>query len=220
MALSRKKFLSCLITLLSPDLFSHREARGASKFPYTLQRKSGSKRKNPLRIFFILLLAATTLLYIPLSAWADTVTYQQGDGKGSPSDTDDSWLEGDSTSTNHGAELSILVDDSPNYHAVIKFPNIFGGGANQIPLGSTINSATLTLVVFDPGSDISVYQITESWVESQVTWNSRSSGVSWSNAGCDGTGSHKSSADDTFSPGSNGTYNRSPERFQRSLRVR
>ncbi|MGD2037980.1 MAG: DNRLRE domain-containing protein, partial [Desulfobacterales bacterium] len=135
-----------------------------------------------------------------------TVTYQKGDGKGSVSETDDASLRSDNPTTNYGSAVDILVDDTPDYHTVIKFPNIFGGGANQIPLGSTVTSATLTVEVYDPGTDIDVYQLTESWIEDQVTWNNRVTGTGWSNAGADGTSSHKAAADDTFT-GSTGTQN-------------
>jgi hypothetical protein len=133
-----------------------------------------------------------------------TIVYQRGDGKGSVSETDDASLRSDNPTLNYGADAALLVDNSPDYHAVIKFPNIFGGGANQIPLGSTITSATLTVEVFDPGTDITVYQLTESWIEGEVSWTNRVTGTAWSNAGADGTLSHKTTADDTFTNGSNG----------------
>ncbi len=136
---------------------------------------------------------------------SSTVTYQKGDGKGSVSETDDATLHSTNSTTNYGSDAALLIDDTPDLHAVIKFPNIFGGGANQIPLGSTITSATLTVEVFDPGTEIAVYQVTESWIEDQVSWTNRVTGTPWSNAGADGTLSHKATADDTFTNGSNGS---------------
>ena len=66
-------------------------------------------------------------------------------------------------------------------------------------MGSTINSATLTLNLFDTTvADPTVYQLTEGWTESQVTWNDRSTGVSWTNEGADGTGSRKATAEGNF----------------------
>jgi hypothetical protein len=90
----------------------------------------------------------------------------------------------------------------------IKFPNIFGAGANQIPLASTICSATLTLTIpSDTGDDPVVYQVTESWVEAEVTWNNRSAGQAWTNAGANGTGSHKTTAEGSLPAGSSGAQN-------------
>jgi len=92
---------------------------------------------------------------------------------------------------NFGARRSLNVDGRPHNHAILKFPNIFGNGADQIPLGSTINNAALTLNVSNSTDrDPTVYRIIESWTESEVTWSSRSDDVEWSNDGADGTGSH------------------------------
>ncbi|MCH8936325.1 MAG: DNRLRE domain-containing protein, partial [Gemmatimonadetes bacterium] len=49
------------------------------------------------------------------------------------------------------------------------------------------------------GDDRLVYQLIEGWVEATVTWNEASTGVSWTNAGADGTGSHKATAVGTLS---------------------
>ena len=127
------------------------------------------------------------------------VTYQQGDGQGSVSDIDDAKILEASATTNYGSTKDLLIDASPHEHTVIKFPNIFGGGANQIPLGSTIISATLTGQVYNGGDDMLLYQLIEGWVEASVTWNEASTGVSWTNAGADGTGSHKATSVGTLS---------------------
>ena len=118
------------------------------------------------------------------------VTYQEGDGKGSVSEGHDAKIQEGSPTSNFGSTTDMVIDASAHEHSVIKFPNIFGGGASQIPLGSTITSATLTLEVFDEGDDVLVYQLIEAWDEGQVTWNERITGTSWAAAGADGT-SHK-----------------------------
>ncbi len=134
-----------------------------------------------------------------------SVTYQTGDGKGSVSEADDAKLiDGGSADTNYGTTTDLEID-SGDKHSVIKFPNIFGGGADQIPLNSVIVSATLTLQVFDQGDDPLVYQLIEGWVESQVTYNDRITGVGWSNPGAGGTGSHKATADGSLPAGSTGS---------------
>ena len=133
------------------------------------------------------------------------VTYQKGDGKGSVSETDDAkLLDGGAANTNYGSTTDLEID-SGDKHSVVKFPNIFGGGADQIPLGSVIVSATLTLEVFDQGDDPLVYQLIEGWVESQVTYNDRITAVGWSNPGAGGTGSRKATADGSLPAGSTGT---------------
>ena len=57
----------------------------------------------------------------------------------------------------------------------------------------------MTLNLFDTTvADPTVYQLTEGWTESQVTWNDRSTGVSWTNEGADGAGSRKATAEGNF----------------------
>ena len=134
-----------------------------------------------------------------------SVSYQKGDGKGSVSEIDDAkFIDGGSANNNYGSTTDLEID-SGDKHSVVKFPNIFGGGADQIPLGSVIVSATLTLEVDNSGDDPLVYQLIEGWVESQATYNDRTTGVGWSNPGAGGTGSHKAVADGSLPAGSTGS---------------
>src|SRR4029077_5409961 len=55
------------------------------------------------------------------------------------------------------------------------FDNIFGSNPGQIPLGSTINSATLSLSVFNESNSsalISLYRMKNNWDQNIATWNS------------------------------------------------
>jgi hypothetical protein len=134
-------------------------------------------------------------------------TFQMGDGKGTASETDDAELIEATPDANSSTGDWVTTDASAHYHSMLKFPNVFGGGANQIPLGATINCATLTLDVRDfTGVNPTVYQLTESWVESEVTWNSRSTGVSWTDPGAEGTSSHKATGEGDFPMLTNGIH--------------
>ena len=113
---------------------------------------------------------------------------------------------------NQGGVTTCGVDQDGHDHCVLKFPNIFGNGANQIPLGSTIVSATLTLYVENDGANDGlscpqVFQLTESWTEAQATWDLRSTGVNWANPGADGTASHKPVAEGIIGCDPIGFYN-------------
>ena len=128
-------------------------------------------------------------------ARAEIVSYQKGDGKLSVSETDDARMNSGSPTTNYGGTDFLVVDQDAENHSVLKFPNIFGTGPNQIPPGSRILNATLTVWVFDAGQGDedcpSVYQLIEGFDEAQVTWNNRITAVPWSNTGADGPLSHK-----------------------------
>lgn len=136
------------------------------------------------------------LAFVAVSAEAEVVTYQKGDGKGSVSETDDTVIDEtvpNTTWVDDGQDISHFeVDLSAHRHTILKFPNIFGNGTDQIPPGSLILSATLTLNMDNEGTDCpDGYQLNEGWTESEATWNSRRTGVSWTDAGADGTTSHK-----------------------------
>ena len=119
--------------------------------------------------------------------------------------TNDSQISADSPDTNYGSGISITVDNlSPHAHAVIKFPNIFGNGAGQVPFNATILQAILTLVVFDSGNNMRAYRLKEDWLESQVTWRNRTVATLWGNDGADGEPSADTSYYETFAAGSTG----------------
>ncbi|MFY9462145.1 MAG: DNRLRE domain-containing protein, partial [Candidatus Sungiibacteriota bacterium] len=119
-----------------------------------------------------------------------TITYQKGDGKGLVSETDDGTLsskfvEGTlsrfSEYQGEGSENSLLLKrlletsggetTVETKRAVIKFPNIIGSGAGQIPRVAKITSATLKLVMnaFSSPAPLSasVYRILEDWSETE-----------------------------------------------------
>jgi hypothetical protein len=80
--------------------------------------------------------------------------------------------------TNFGTEGHVSADqqDFNNVRqGLLKFDGIFGNGPNQIPFGSTINSAILDLTIQDDSNaamQMSLYRMQQDWNESVVTWNS------------------------------------------------
>jgi len=61
---------------------------------------------------------------------------------------------------------------APNY-ALVRFDDVFGDSVGQVPLGATILSATLTLVLTDesavPAGEM--YETITAWDEATTTWN-------------------------------------------------
>jgi len=124
----------------------------------------------------------------------ETVTFS------GPAGTDDAQLyatddtstpEVEGPDTNAGTAANINVDGSnPHAHAVIKFLNVFGDGAGQVPLGSTIISSTLGINCTNSGNMMKLYRLTQNWNEDEVTWNNASSGELWADSGADGPGSN------------------------------
>jgi endonuclease/exonuclease/phosphatase family metal-dependent hydrolase len=96
-------------------------------------------------------------------------------------------------------------DDLENErHALLKFDT-----QNTIPAGSDVTSALLTVTVKDGSEDasrkIGVYQVTQSWTETQVTWNMRRDGEKWNKAGGD-LGSRLDDAVVSNKPGTKVTF--------------
>jgi hypothetical protein len=106
-----------------------------------------------------------------------TVTFQQGQGTGPYSGTQDTFVHQNFATTVEGSVVSWKWDteDPAGFQAfgLIRFDNIFGASAGQIPVGSTITSATLTLVSFNatatPAGTIN--EVAVDWQSSTATWN-------------------------------------------------
>jgi hypothetical protein len=104
---------------------------------------------------------------------------------------EDAQISADTPGANYGSGLSINVDgQSPHAHAVMQVPDLIGSGPNRVPPGAVIESATLELGCTNPGNVMRLYRLLEEWVESEVTWSERRSGVAWTVAGADGAGSN------------------------------
>ncbi|TWU27446.1 Calx-beta domain-containing protein [Bythopirellula polymerisocia] len=83
-----------------------------------------------------------------------------------------------SPDVNFGGEVSISPDQQDANgvrQALLQFDGIFGNGPGQIPLGATINSASIDLSVVNPsrsGMQMSFYRMLTPWTENTATWNS------------------------------------------------
>jgi hypothetical protein len=79
------------------------------------------------------------------------------------------------------SSINVDADDPPDsdeqVHALLRFDDIFGSGPGQIPPGSTIVSATLTLTTTDPGADATFHRMLSDWNEERSTWSSMVGGV-------------------------------------------
>ena len=106
----------------------------------------------------------------------------------------DAWIVQDKPQQNHGADLDLRVKPD----ASLERRTLIGFNLSSIPTSSTILSSTLRLyeTTTVAGQTITLYRLTNSWVESQVKWGLRSTGVSWSTAG----GDYQNTALATFAP--------------------
>jgi hypothetical protein len=70
-------------------------------------------------------------------------------------------------------------DPAPNrIRGLLRFDSIFGGNPGQIPFGSFISNATLTLVTEDLGGNpILIFRMLTDWNEATTTWNTMGGGI-------------------------------------------
>ncbi|MEM6398484.1 MAG: HYR domain-containing protein, partial [Bacteroidota bacterium] len=107
---------------------------------------------------------------------SETLQFQNGlsNAGGVYEGTDDTYIrEGVlNGNSNFGTSTEVTIDNSPLSQGLLQFTDIFGTDAGQIPPGSTITSATLTLDVFNiGGAGIEMSRVLGAWEESSVTWN-------------------------------------------------
>jgi hypothetical protein len=106
------------------------------------------------------------------------VSFQQGvDGYTGTQDAELHSVAGAATPLGAATTVSIDNDDAGVAQGVLRFDNIFGSGTGQVPLGSEILSAKLTLTQTDPGSSANFYRMLVPWDQSTVTWDSLVEGV-------------------------------------------
>jgi hypothetical protein len=95
-------------------------------------------------------------------------------GVGGYTGTQDTEISGDNPNTNYGTAGTVEIDrDGPgrDQQVLLRFDNIFGTGAGQVPLGATITSATLTLQVNDSGDSPTMHRMLVDWSQDTATFN-------------------------------------------------
>jgi hypothetical protein len=105
--------------------------------------------------------------------------------------TQDTWVSQANSGTSYGNSAAIVVDDDVNNsifndrrgQGLLRFEQMIGAGENQVPSGSTITSAILSIHVPDDidtpfaSPNFFVYLMTRPWDENS-TWDSLSGGLS------------------------------------------
>jgi hypothetical protein len=98
--------------------------------------------------------------------------------------TADTYISGDkkTSNSNYGAASSLIADGNPDFGALLKWD------LSSIPVGSTLQSATLSVNVTGASADTyEIYDLKRSWMELQATWNKAATGTNWQSAGAQGS---------------------------------
>ena len=105
--------------------------------------RSGTVRRLVL-VVSVLCLTTPAMAAAPAAAsTAVTKTFRQGDSTGSV--VRDGGVNGAAPNTNYATAGFVAVNVTSGGHALIRFDSLFGSGPNQIPYGSTITSATVSV---------------------------------------------------------------------------
>ena len=117
---------------------------------------------------------------VRLFDWEGLLTansYQQGTA--AYTGTVDTSITATSPGTSNGLLTTVTVGGPSAHTGLIRFDNLFGNGAGQIPLGSTITSASLQLNVTSGtavDSTIALHRVLTTWT-SDSTWTSLGGGL-------------------------------------------
>src|SRR5262245_27905057 len=124
--------------------------------------------------------ALGSLLLMPLGAWADSQSFQNGVAPTSAyAGSRDTKIKSDATG-NHGTETNLEIDGSPDYSVLLKWD------IASIPSGSTVTAASIVVNATDAGGTYKIYEMKRDWTETGATWAQYASGLSWQTAGASG----------------------------------
>ncbi|MEE8452562.1 MAG: Ig-like domain-containing protein [Thermoguttaceae bacterium] len=91
----------------------------------------------------------------------------------------DTYVQQNSPTKNNSRAVELNVDGEDGggqVQALLRYDNIFGPGAGQIPEGSTIYSASLVLQVTNAGDPMKVHRMLRPWNDTD-TWSSLGTGI-------------------------------------------
>lgn len=143
--------------------------------------------------------AGTAITYTPTAGFygSDRFSYTISDGQGGSATATvdvtvvksvsfqqaiDTFLQENSPAVNNSLAVSLNVDsDDPagsnkDVQTLVRFENLFGPDVSQIPVGATLQSATLQLQVTNPGNSMNLHRMVPNWAATD-TWDTLVGGV-------------------------------------------
>ncbi|HUW31627.1 MAG TPA: DNRLRE domain-containing protein [Planctomycetota bacterium] len=131
------------------------------------------------RLQIVLALSLALLVGLCAQAATTTLTFQQG--ASDYAGAGDGGLNRASPDTNYATAATFDIQDAtgPNtFQALIRFDDIIGSDAGRVPVGSRIQSATLSLFISNvTTTDLAyVHRMLTTWSDT-ATWNSMANGV-------------------------------------------
>lgn len=138
--------------------------------------------------------------------WGVTALQQGVSPTGAYASTADTWISENAgvTNTNYGDDVEIGVDGDDNPGETI---GLIRWDLSDIPAGSVIDGAALTLYVNNPsaGQAYEFYAINRAWTENGATWNTTGTGTAWQTPGARGAADRGSAVLGAMAPTAVGT---------------
>ncbi len=165
-----QEFLRTFGQLTGADVGASTDATGAALLggDWNLEFQSGSVETRSL---------GESMNLFEWNGLLTTNTYQQG--VSSYTGTQDTTVNASTPGTVNGTSSSVSIGGASAKTGLIRFDNLFGSGPGQIPVGSTIHSASLRLNVTTGTmleSTITLHRVLANWSEAS-TWNTLGSGL-------------------------------------------
>ncbi|MFN4083066.1 MAG: Ig-like domain-containing protein, partial [Bacteroidia bacterium] len=111
--------------------------------------------------------------------------------------TEDNMIRRDRATTNYATGTTAELGKRGNKERRFIWRPLYPNFSTLVPSGATVTNATFKITQASSGDNVSLtfsaHEITQSWLESQATWNNRQTGTPWTTAG----GTHLAGALDT-----------------------
>jgi len=139
--------------------------------------------------------------YFTMKKNPELVSFQDGVSPApSYTGTQDTCLAAGHANTNYGTSETLWAQGGAT-EALLKWGNL------NIPVGSTVRAATITLNVTNPSKGTyELYSLRRNWVEAEATWNQYAAGQNWQVPGAKGTSDRGTVALGTVAASSIGQY--------------
>ncbi len=124
--------------------------------------------------------------------------------------TQDSWIDSESVTQNHGSDPTLRIDGDPLRHALIRFE------VAALPANAIVHSVELHVFTTNGGAlaqgSIQVFRLLQGWAEGTgngtdgtANWTERSDAAAWANVGAGVPGSREPTVLGEFSPSASNT---------------
>ena len=121
--------------------------------------------------------------------------------------TTDTYMSSNAPTSNFGSSAMLLLDGDDPGRSGNDLASLLKWDISSIPPGSLVDSAQITLDVFNSTTGVyEIYELKSNWVEAEASWNVFAVGSGWQTPGAQGPLDRGSLVLGTISPAFSGSY--------------